>query len=114
SVPVQPWQRHSDVADEQLESDQLEDALPDGWSVVAIRDVVEINPGRPSPTDFPPNANVTFVPMPSVDADAGAIISPQIRTFAEVRRGFTAFRDEDVILAKITPCFENGKVAVCR
>jgi type I restriction enzyme S subunit len=31
-----------------------------------------------------------------------------------VRKGFTAFANEDVIVAKITPCFENGKAALCR
>ena len=52
--------------------------------------------------------------MPAVDADLGVISTPQQRRFADVRKGFTSFRDNDVIVAKITPCFENGKMAVCR
>jgi type I restriction enzyme S subunit len=52
--------------------------------------------------------------MPAVDADAGAITAPLTRAFASVRKGFTAFANEDVIVAKITPCFENGKAALCR
>ena len=52
--------------------------------------------------------------MPAVDADARAITKPQVRPFVEVRKGFTSFRDNDVIVAKITPCFENGKAAICR
>jgi type I restriction enzyme S subunit len=52
--------------------------------------------------------------MPAVDADQGAITTPQTRAFKDVRSGFTAFRDGDVIVAKITPCMENGKAAVCR
>src|SRR5205823_5142697 len=31
-----------------------------------------------------------------------------------VRSGYTAFRDGDVIMAKITPCMENGKAAIVR
>src|SRR5262249_36240722 len=34
--------------------------------------------------------------------------------FSDVRRGFTAFREDDVIMAKITPCMENGKAAIAR
>jgi type I restriction enzyme S subunit len=49
--------------------------------------------------------------MPAVDADKGEITKSIHRPFSEVRKGFTAFRDGDVILAKITPCLENGKAA---
>lgn len=52
--------------------------------------------------------------MPAVDADAGAITQPVDRPYAEVAKGFTAFRDGDVIMAKITPCMENGKAAIAR
>ena len=50
--------------------------------------------------------------MPAVDADMGAITNPQIKPYLEVRNGFTSFRDGDVIMAKITPCMENGKAAI--
>jgi len=52
--------------------------------------------------------------MPAVDAEAGAITRPQECPFSEVRKGFTAFADGDVIMAKITPCMENGKAAIGR
>src|SRR5262245_31167709 len=45
--------------------------------------------------------------MPAVDADAGAITNPSTRPLADVRKGVTSFRENDVILAKITPCTEN-------
>ncbi|MBT9491995.1 MAG: restriction endonuclease subunit S [Paucibacter sp.] len=35
----------------------------------------------------------------------------QERALGDVRNGFTAFLDDDVLVAKITPCFENGKGA---
>jgi type I restriction enzyme S subunit len=52
--------------------------------------------------------------MPAVDAEEGAIINASIRSFTEVRKGFTSFREDDVIMAKITPCMENGKAAIAR
>ncbi len=88
--------------------------LPEGWAETQLANLCHLNPPKPTATEVPPDARVTFVPMPAVSADARAVAHPQIRSFSEVRKGFTSFRDNDVILAKITPCFENGKAAVCR
>lgn len=88
--------------------------LPEGWAEVAIRDVCEVNPPKPRQDELPADAEVSFVPMPAVDADSGAITHPQVRRFGEVRKGFTSFREGDVIMAKITPCMENGKAAIAR
>jgi type I restriction enzyme S subunit len=86
--------------------------LPEGWTRVALPSICEINPAKPQANAIPPDAPVTFVPMPAVDADRGIIANPTNRAFSKVRKGFTAFRDGDVIMAKITPCMENGKAAL--
>jgi type I restriction enzyme S subunit len=44
-------------------------------------------------------------------SEQGKIISEEVRTYGSVKKGFTFFRKGDVLLAKITPCFENGKSA---
>jgi type I restriction enzyme S subunit len=88
--------------------------LPEGWVETQLANVFDLNPPKPAANEVAADTLVTFVPMPAVDADARAITNPQSRAFAEVRKGFTSFRDNDVILAKITPCFENGKAAACR
>ncbi|ACL16255.1 restriction endonuclease subunit S [Methanosphaerula palustris] len=91
-----------------------DDEVPEGWKLVTILNACEVNPPKP-PRDFlPADAPVTFVPMPAVDADMGAITNPEIKPYLEVRNGFTSFRDGDVIMAKITPCMENGKAAIVR
>lgn len=89
-------------------------ALPEGWTLTHIGEVCEINPVKPPSGALSADAPVTFVPMPAVDAVEGAIKAPQTRAFAEVRKGFTSFRNNDVIMAKITPCMENGKAAIAR
>src|SRR5208282_1768296 len=81
---------------------------------VALPDICELNPPKPSGDTLSLDAPVTFVPMPAVDAELGAITAPEIRKFSQVRKGYTAFREGDVIFAKITPCMENGKSAVAR
>ncbi|HTW90958.1 MAG TPA: restriction endonuclease subunit S [bacterium] len=90
------------------------DDLPEGWAEATIGDVTAINPPKPTAHLLPHKAPITFVPMPAVDAHAGAIVGATDRAFGEVRSGYTAFRDGDVLFAKITPCMENGKAAIAR
>jgi len=93
---------------------QQKSELPEGWEFVSFEDVLKINPSKPSMDVVSPETPVTFVPMPAVDAVSGEITDPEIRSFSEVRKGYTAFQNDDVIFAKITPCMENGKAAVAR
>jgi type I restriction enzyme S subunit len=90
----------------------MSDELPEGWASARIADVFEVNPRRPAADHVSEGTPVSFVPMGAVDANRGAITEPGERPFGAVRRGYTAFADGDVLLAKITPCFENGKAAV--
>ena len=93
---------------------QKQSELPEGWELVSFKDILKINPSKPPKDVVPQNTPVTFVPMPAVDADSGAITAPKIKEFSKVRKGYTAFQNEDVIFAKITPCMENGKAAIAR
>jgi type I restriction enzyme S subunit len=90
------------------------DDLPQGWAEVLLPEICILNPPKPPSDALAPEAPVTFVPMPAVDEDLGTITKPQTPRFADVRKGYTAFQEEDVIMAKITPCMENGKAAVAR
>lgn len=54
---------------------------------------------------------VAFIPMAAV-AEGGGWRSTENRPLSDGRRGYTLFQRGDVIVAKITPCFENGKVAL--
>ena len=47
-------------------------------------------------------------------SEEGILNLQEERELAEGYNGFTYFRENDVIVAKITPCFENGKVAICK
>lgn len=87
-------------------------SVPHTWAEVRLTDVCDLNP-RLSPEDRLDDAElVTFVPMSAVDESAGLIDKPEVRTFGEVANGYTSFRENDVLFAKVTPCMENGKAAV--
>ncbi len=90
--------------------------VPHGWELHHLDDprVCTINPKKSEVANLLDSTPVTFVPMACVDEVSGKILDPPIKTLGEVRRGFTYFRENDVVFAKITPCMENGKSAVAR
>ena len=54
---------------------------------------------------------VTFLPMKAIGEQGGLDLSA-VRDINEVNSGYVPFFDGDVVVAKITPCFENGKGAL--
>lgn len=82
-----------------------------GWPEMAIEEIADLNP-RVDKASIPDDLPVSFVPMPAVGAADGSIHVEETRPAGEVRKGFTAFLEGDVLFAKITPCMENGKMAV--
>ena len=84
--------------------------LPDSWKVVRLGDVVDVNPGRPK---RPADGRVTFLPMDAV-SERGEVVRAAVRDYDEVCSGHPGFADGDLLVAKITPCFENGKGALVR
>ncbi len=70
-----------------------------------LRGLCSINPPG---TRVPDDQLVSFVPMEAVQ-ERGGIDASRVRPAGEVRQGYTGFQDGDVLVAKITPCFENGK-----
>src|SRR5690606_38006835 len=81
------------------------------WASVSISDVVEVNP-RFDKGGIEDNAEVSFVPMPAVGAETGEIDVSGTKLFGDVKKGYTGFLEGDVLFAKITPCMENGKMAI--
>lgn len=76
-----------------------------------LNDVCKINPKKTDDKRLRSGLEVSFVPMPAV-SETGDIDATEIRTYDEVKTGFTYFAENDVLFAKITPCMENGKGAV--
>lgn len=84
--------------------------IPAHWEVKRLRFLVEMNPRKSEVQHYDALTEVQFLPMALVSADGGLDLS-DIQFFEDVYSGFTYFRRGDVIVAKITPCFENGKGA---
>jgi type I restriction enzyme S subunit len=87
--------------------------MPSVWTVKRLRFVAEINPSKSEVSSLPEVTEVSFLPMEAIGED-GSLDLERVRPLADVQTGYTYFRDGDVAIAKITPCFENGKGAVMR
>lgn len=82
------------------------------WETIRLGDICELNPRKSEVKDF--EGDVSFVPM-VVISDTDMYFSVQeVRPLKEVYTGYTYFRDNDVLLAKVTPCFENGKSGLAK
>lgn len=90
-----------------------EGELPEGWEVDKISSVSTINPKLPNKELISQDLEVQFLPMKLVEEIKNKIHLTEIKKFSEVQKGsYTPFIDGDIIFAKVTPCMENGKIAV--
>lgn len=84
------------------------------WRRVPLEQVAEVNPKSAEWYGLAEGDAVSFVPMQAVSEATASITTSESRKLGEVKRGYTPFREGDVLFAKITPCMENGKVAIAR
>lgn len=85
-------------------------SIPSNWSWSQIAEIGIMSPRN----DAPDAMEASFVPMPLIAAEYGVANRHEVRTWGEIKKGYTHFAEGDVGLAKITPCFENGKSTVFR
>ncbi|MBK1706725.1 restriction endonuclease subunit S [Halochromatium glycolicum] len=93
-----------------LEPDDLPFPAPRGWAWTQLAELGIISP-RNEAAD---NLEASFVPMSMIAAEYGVANGHEPRRWGEIKKGYTHFANGDVGLAKITPCFENGKSTVFR
>jgi len=85
--------------------------MTSGWPQKPLSEVVDLNP-RLDKSAYRDDLEVSFVPMAAVEAGSGRMEVFQAKQLGTVKKGYTPFREGDVLFAKITPCMENGKMAV--
>lgn len=85
--------------------------VPMAWEVLPLKRICRANASIADIVKSKDDSElVTFLPMENV-TETGAIDCSIKKRIAEVRTGFSSFAKGDVVVAKITPCFENGKGA---
>lgn len=85
--------------------------IPVPWEILPIKRISKINASiNHLLKKYNNDSMITFLPMENISVD-GKIDCQQKQTLKSLRNGFSSFARNDVIVAKITPCFENGKGA---
>ena len=83
------------------------------WQSKPLADVCQIKPPKAEARQrISGKALVSFVPMEDLGIDQKIMVPTQTRPLEDVAGSYTYFADGDVLLAKITPCFENGKLGI--
>jgi restriction endonuclease S subunit len=84
--------------------------VPEHWEVRRLKRIARLNPSKSEVPLALRDGQAVFLPMERVGSD-GPFDASETRPISDLWNGFTYFRRGDVIVAKITPCFENGKGA---
>ncbi|MBS3100088.1 restriction endonuclease subunit S [Candidatus Pacearchaeota archaeon] len=94
-----------------ISDDEIPYDLPKGWVWCRSGEVCWINPRN---NGLDNNLEVAFIPMNLIKGNARNSFEQQIKKWGVIKSGFTHFAEEDVIFAKITPCFQNRNSAILR
>ncbi|MGM9520639.1 MAG: restriction endonuclease subunit S, partial [Phascolarctobacterium sp.] len=93
-----------------ITEDEIPFDVPDNWVWTRLGSLFEVNPKNIADDDV----EAGFIPMALLDAGFGSNHNFEMRKWKIIKKGFTHFADGDLVLAKITPCFQNRKSAVIR
>ena len=88
--------------------DEVPFEIPESWEWVRLGDIAEINPRN----KLDDSLEVSFVPMTLIAEGYQNSHRSEVRLWKSVKSGFTHFRDNDIGVAKITPCFQNKKSVI--
>ncbi|WML85750.1 restriction endonuclease subunit S [Thiothrix subterranea] len=87
-------------------------SIPNSWVWTRLLDIGEVSPKNK--LDDENGSLADFIPMHSISESHQVALVSEVRRWDEIKKGYTHFANNDVVVAKITPCFENGKAAVIR
>mgnify|MGYP000367880623 CR=1 FL=1 len=82
--------------------------VPQGWEWCRVSSLFQINPKVVAED----NTSAAFIPMEAISAGYGSEFRYYEKKWGEIKSGYTAFVDNDIAFAKITPCFQNRKSAI--
>ena len=89
-------------------TDEIPFDVPDSWEWVRLGSLFHISPRN----DVEDEVDVGFMPMPLLQDGFRNSHSFEVRKWRQVKNGFTHFMNGDIVIAKITPCFQNRKSAI--
>ena len=91
-----------------ITDDDIPYEIPENWKWVRLGEVCEINPRN----KLENNIEVSFIPMRLISDGYQNKHTYEIKIWKEIKNGFTHFRENDILMSKITPCFQNLKSCI--
>ena len=82
--------------------------IPESWMWVRIAEITLLNPKN----DLPDDLDTSFIPMTLIDDGFRNHHTTDTKLWGQIRKGFTHFAENDIGIAKITPCFQNRKSVI--
>ncbi len=92
----------------EITEDEIPFDIPESWKWVRVSSIVTLNPKN----DIHDDTEVGFVPMPLVSDGFKNQHTFEIKKWKNIKSGFTHFANNDIGIAKITPCFQNRKSVI--
>ena len=81
--------------------------IPGHWGCVPVRRIAHVNPTRTK--NLEADSYVGYAPMEKIRCDK---MNPSKIKVSKLTSGLTYCEEGDIVLAKVTPCFENGNLAI--
>ena len=91
-----------------IKPEEIPFEIPENWVWCRLGEICEVNPRNKVNDEI----DAGFIPMPMVSQLFGVKPTYEVRKWGAIKSGFTHFANNDVIVAKITPCFENSKAGI--
>jgi len=85
--------------------------VPKHWRIIRIKHLATVNPNKSEIKHLSLDSEVTFIPMEKI-IGPGQVDYSLSNTIENIINGYTYFKDGDIIMAKVTPCFENSNIAI--
>ena len=92
----------------EITEDEIPYEIPESWKWVRIADIAILNPKN----ELADNTESAFIPMPCIADGYRNQHTYEIRKWGDIKKGFTHFAENDIGIAKITPCFQNRKSVI--
>lgn len=82
--------------------------IPEHWKVERLKHHIDFNPKTAIP-EYGEEDSVSFIPM---DCLRRGVHTSQTVDYSKVKSGYVDFAEGDILMAKVTPCLENGNLAI--
>ena len=111
---IEGYQRVIDGARAVIDNYRPQIVVDPEWPMVAIGKACVVNPRKTELASLDGATTVSFVPMSDMGENDMYFDAKDYKNLQDVGSSYTYFKDNDVLIAKVTPCFENGKAGIAK